>query len=438
MGYQRDSICPHCREIAETITENRGRVLLGCPFRVCQHCGKIYFDGDYKEPAIYFYNDIKPAPFPFRQGWIMLVLIAVTVFWLMVFWVDPTHLSLIGIAFYATTLYMVGEEFFKLLWDVLNKNQYKEKLWQSKIDYLESPPGQLPAEIRLSMERLSSLSHLRMLTQSGVGIPDYFYQRATRLSQQSVSDSNAPFLVLIDRTQASGFRVFRLRKIENKETSEPKVSGRFHDTCLFISLALYVVFFAVYWKADPLAWRGDYLIYLIVIGACLVLFWYMFAGAKSMKRCVIGVVVPVALLTIVLSAYIIYYIKLDATLTDIPDSGEIYTRITVTETYYTSDGGKNDRVRDSDVRLSVNGEESINDIYRALVHQPIPVDIYVSYKWFQQGTREGNSRVIITLTAERLREGQQFTAKVPLSEDGWCELDVRIEYAVGFWDVVLP
>ena len=436
MGYQRELICPHCHAIAETITDHNGGVLLGCPFRVCRSCGKIYFDDRYREPAVCFYNDIKPVPFPFGQGLRMLGLFAVTVFWLIVFWMDPTHLTLIGIAFSGFLLYDAGEEFLKLLWDALNRKQYEERIRRSKIEYLESPPGHLTAEIRLSMERLSSIPYLSMLTQSGVGIPDYFYQRA-RQFQQSASDADTQLMVLVDQTPPRSFRVFRLRRIENKEKSAPKVSGRFHDICLFISLAMYVVFFVFYWKADPLAWRGDYLVYLVVIGVCLLVFGCMIAGAKTMKRCVISVVIPVALLTIVLSAYAVYYLRLDVALADIPDSGEIYTRITVTETYYTSEGGTKKGVLNSDVRLRVGSEDSLNNIYRVLIHQPIPVEADVSYEWVVHGERKGSSSVTVTLTAEQLREGQQFTVKVPVSEDEWCELDIKVEYVVGFWDVVL-
>ena len=174
--HYRSVKCPNCGKHIEVNHTVDSEDLKGCPFRRCPHCGIVYFDSKYKEPALLAYDeDYKPAP-------IRAALLA-TLFGFVTAesFSDLSQQGTIGIivlAILALIAFVFVVIFFKSLILFIhrskNYDQYVKDIKKKSADYLE---GDVSEEVAESLSRLSNPEYLDMLKQHGVSVPQYFYDR---------------------------------------------------------------------------------------------------------------------------------------------------------------------------------------------------------------------------------------------------------------------
>lgn len=176
MTYHHRTVrCPNCKKVVERTTTHNEELLYGSPFRNCSYCGTTYFDSDYHEKAITWFND--------KGGEISLAFI----FWLLIS--NGIAIAVIIGALKLSDLGSNGKWFLvplvfgmalfcdygliRMISNRINADKYHQK----QIEIIEGRAGNRDSELEASMNRLSDKSYLDALKIKGVDVPDYFYTR---------------------------------------------------------------------------------------------------------------------------------------------------------------------------------------------------------------------------------------------------------------------
>ena len=168
----RSVLCPKCGMRTDIrITENPDILHDGSPYRACGTCGATYYDPDYHEYAIDYFDSKGGKIDVARFLWIVL-LNGVLVFMV---WYSLKTKTIVWGAF----LFWLG---LTLLSDVgvirLVRNRIKaDEFHQEQIDRLEGRSGAVSDELAASLERMSDRAYLDALKARGVDVPVYFYKR---------------------------------------------------------------------------------------------------------------------------------------------------------------------------------------------------------------------------------------------------------------------
>ena len=168
----RSVLCPKCDMRTDIrITEETDILHDGSPYRVCGTCGATYFDPDYHEYAIDYYNSIGGEIGIAGFLWIIITngilaymiftsLKTKTIVWgLFLFWSGLTLLSDVGV--------------IRLVRNIMKADEFH----QEQIDRLEGRSGAISDELAASLERVSDRRYLDALRSHGVDVPEYFYKR---------------------------------------------------------------------------------------------------------------------------------------------------------------------------------------------------------------------------------------------------------------------
>lgn len=416
-------ICPQCGQKTDVIHVLKGDVPKGCPIRKCNMCGAVFYDKNIHEPAIHFYTTREPMH-PFAWGIRTALFLPFFIFMVVMFLYDQTHRSFTLVALVGFNLYLYGRAFIRYLRFAVNREKFLQQEEESKISYLERDRKELPLDIWVSLERLKNRNYLDALTHFGADVPEYFYKRVARLQFLAAYD-------ISDRFDLSMF----VSENKTKEKEAKRISSRFSGLCTLFSFVFYTAFIILYHKVDPLVLLGNYLLYELVIGACILFFSFTVKKRSTQRGCLLGIIIPAVLLMSVLTVRFIYNSKLDTALANIPSSGEIYIRTEVDSRIFRLTGGG--IIKDKNVTLSFNGESSLSGIYCVPINEPLSLDAGISYRSSDYKVRGGHTEVTILLSKEKLNDGYQFMVKIPIEETQYCELDIAITYFVSFWDVVL-
>ena len=172
--HHRTVTCPNCGNVAERTRTVDSQTLDGSPFRVCPHCGKVYFDRAYNEPAISLFKD-KGGGMNF---WAFMWIIIANGF--VIFNIVSAIKS--GGFDESAALPFIVFLVIALVFDIglvrMIKNRIKAKEYHQKIiDRLEGKRGELSESLESSMERMSNKAYLDALRAHGVQVPEYFYER---------------------------------------------------------------------------------------------------------------------------------------------------------------------------------------------------------------------------------------------------------------------
>ncbi len=183
--HNRTVRCPNCNKVVERTTTRDEEVLYGSPFRKCSYCGTAYFDPDYQEKAITYFQD-KGGELSF---W--------SIVWLLISNAAAISLPIIAskeggmeggmwLAFFAfLVLAIIGDVgLVRLIYNRVNA----EKFHQKQIEYIEGRTGERDNELEASMRRLSDKHYLDALKAHEVDVPDYFYER---LQNGTYTDNNS-------------------------------------------------------------------------------------------------------------------------------------------------------------------------------------------------------------------------------------------------------
>ena len=144
----------------------------GSPLRKCPDCGRLYFDDAYEEPALTAY-EAAIINFPYIKIIYALIPTAGTLLYLRSYLHDPRPQYLIVlIAFGALAVF-----FDVLLILAIAKAIPAAGRKKTFLDMIEGRAGEIDAQLRESMERLSGKDYLDALYKCRVYIPKYFYRR---------------------------------------------------------------------------------------------------------------------------------------------------------------------------------------------------------------------------------------------------------------------
>ena len=171
--HYRTVKCPRCgKTIGRTITTN-SEILKGSPFRVCPKCKKTYFDSEYKEMGLVYFED-KGGKISFWGALCALIVNVAAIFilcsgifgggsveWLLL-------LCLIGFIAIITDVGIVN---------IINNHKNFEAYHQKQVDYIEGRTKEQAQSVVESMNRLSNKAYLDALRIHGVNVPEYFYER---------------------------------------------------------------------------------------------------------------------------------------------------------------------------------------------------------------------------------------------------------------------
>ena len=181
--HYRTVKCPKCGEVADRTRTVDSQELRGTPFRVCCHCGTVYFDPDYKEEAISVFKD--KGGDPSITSYLWLIISNVSAVYLLVEAAKLSFRDLGGmwiailVALGLAVMFDVG--FFRVIRNRIRAKEYHQK----SIDVLEGRSGEQTGELAASMERMSNKAYLDALRAHGVAVPEYFYERLTNTSASS-------------------------------------------------------------------------------------------------------------------------------------------------------------------------------------------------------------------------------------------------------------
>ena len=183
------TICPRCGEKIEHGIKGR---LLGSPFRVCPHCDRLYYEKAYKEPALATYAE-KDVKFNWMKAVYAALPTAVSILYLNSYFKGENSFAIVpGIAFAA-----IGVLFIVVLICEIVKVAGKHEREHKIIDLFEGRRGELPEDLKASMDRLADPKYLDALEYYGVDIPDYFRDRAEKLASEKAEESSEP----VDETE---------------------------------------------------------------------------------------------------------------------------------------------------------------------------------------------------------------------------------------------
>ncbi len=229
----------------------------------------------------------------------------------------------------------------------------------------------------------------------------------------------------------------KLRSQEDKRpsNSNSKTNAGFHDICFFLSLGLYVLFFVLYKEVDPYAWLGNYFCYVIVIIVGIALFLIIQLHADTNTKSILALLIPVLLVSSVLSLKHIYNSKLDSVLASPPQVGYSYVSVNIKDTYYNSTG--EGHVKDPYIDLRFDGQPVRNGIVNVPLEKRIIVTADVSYIWVYNGNVKGTGNTNIILKKDDIMRGTVFKMEFPTQGDQSCVLVIKLSRKLGFWDVVL-
>ncbi len=181
--HYRTVKCPKCGEVADRTRTVDSQELRGTPFRVCCHCGTVYFDPDYKEEAISVFKD--KGGDTSITSYLWLIISNVSAVYLLVEAAKLSFRDLGGmwiailVALGLAVMFDVG--FFRVIRNRIRAKEYHQK----SIDVLEGRSGEQTGELAASMERMSNKAYLDALRAHGVAVPEYFYERLTNSSASS-------------------------------------------------------------------------------------------------------------------------------------------------------------------------------------------------------------------------------------------------------------
>ncbi len=163
--------CPRCGARIERSCPE-GESIAGSPLQTCPDCGRLYFDDAYAEPVLTAYEAAE-VDFPYIKILYALIPTVGTLLYLHSYLRDPRsqHLAVL-ITFGALAVF-----FDVLLIIAIGKVIPKAGRKKAFLDALEGRAGELSAELRESLERLSGKDYLDALYKCRVYIPKYFYRR---------------------------------------------------------------------------------------------------------------------------------------------------------------------------------------------------------------------------------------------------------------------
>lgn len=171
--HHRSVTCPHCGMIAERTRTVDSEILKGSPFRICSQCNETYFDPEYKEIGLVYFEE---------KGYELSITSILTVLFLhLVFFI--TLCSSIKDGVVPAMLLAVGLfGILSIICDIGLVRKYKafknpKDFHLKQVDYIEGRSTQRSAALIESMKRLSNRNYLDALKSHGIEVPDYFYQR---------------------------------------------------------------------------------------------------------------------------------------------------------------------------------------------------------------------------------------------------------------------
>ncbi len=174
------TVCPRC---GEYINHGIKGKLIGAPFRICPHCDKLYYDKAFTEPALATYAE-KDVKFNWMKAVYAALPTAVSILYLNSYLKGENSFAIVpGIAFAA-----IGVLFIVVLIAEIVKVAGKHEREQKIIDLFEDRRGELSEELKDSMSRLADPKYIDALEYYGVNVPDYFHERAERLSAEKADD----------------------------------------------------------------------------------------------------------------------------------------------------------------------------------------------------------------------------------------------------------
>lgn len=165
--------CSYCQD-GWLDTGNPKGAKSGMPRRLCEHCGQIYHDNEYREPALSYYF-LKPEP-PIYKRWIAAAPITAffIIYILCVFGITEENAPTLSIL--AVALIVFSIRMFRGLKDHFHPNEYEEAFQKQKLPYYRGEK-KLSQEFSESLQRMSKEEYLYELISCGEVIPDYFFHR---------------------------------------------------------------------------------------------------------------------------------------------------------------------------------------------------------------------------------------------------------------------
>ena len=163
--------CPRCGARIERPCPD-GQTVPGSPLQKCPDCGRLYFDEAYEEAALTAY-EAASINFPYIKILYALIPTAGALVYLRSYLRDPrSEYLIVLIAFGALAVF-----FDVLLIAAIAKAIRQSGRKKAFLDAIEGRAGELSAELRESMERLSGKDYLDALYKCRTYIPKYFYRR---------------------------------------------------------------------------------------------------------------------------------------------------------------------------------------------------------------------------------------------------------------------
>lgn len=165
--------CPYCRD-GWLDTGNPKGAKSGTPRRLCEHCGQIYHDNEYREPALSYYF-LKPEP-PIYKRWVAAAPITALLIFYILFVFGITEDNAPTLLILAVALIVFSIRMFRGLKDHFHPKEYEDAFQKQKMPYYRGDK-KLSQEFSESLQRMSKEEYLYELTACGETIPDYFFHR---------------------------------------------------------------------------------------------------------------------------------------------------------------------------------------------------------------------------------------------------------------------
>lgn len=159
--YTRKVKCPHCNNwsVVSYTSGMKENVYKGSPLRICDKCGKAYFDKDMEEEAISYYLGTHRF-----DGFGM------TLIWAILGLAGGVFCLKDGEGIVAAILLVIGAFFSYGAIKILSETPDKVR------NNLQCGKN-LPADVEESLSRLSDINYLSFLTNNGYQVPDWFFER---------------------------------------------------------------------------------------------------------------------------------------------------------------------------------------------------------------------------------------------------------------------
>ena len=173
MTEEKNTIrCPRCGAQIERPCPPEGETLPGSPLRQCPDCGRLYFDNAYAEAALTAFGKAE-IKFPYIKILYALIPTAGALVYLRQYLAAPSTGSLVPLIAFS----IIAVFFDVLLILELGKTVRKSAAKKEALARLEGRAGEMEAELRASLERLSHKDYLDALVKCNEYVPTYFYKR---------------------------------------------------------------------------------------------------------------------------------------------------------------------------------------------------------------------------------------------------------------------